>query len=64
MLPGEYVRVTVGIKPETIAQAKRMSGQINRSVGGNTGSSYGQSRPLGGHSPVGGYVDDQRLYDF
>ena len=27
--PGQFVRVTVGIKPETIAQAQRMSGQIN-----------------------------------
>ena len=62
--PGEYVRVTVGIKPETIAQAQRMSGQINRPVGGSAGSSYRQPSPSGGHSPVGGYVDDKRLLDF
>lgn len=62
--PGQLVRVTVGIKPESTAQSQRMSGQINRPSGGSTGSTYGEPRPVGGHSHVEGYVDDKRLYSF
>ena len=62
--PGEYVRVTVGIKPETIAQARKMSGQINRSPGSGASNGYVKPQPSGSLNNMGGYSDDQRLYDF
>lgn len=62
--PGQFVRVTVGIKPETISQARRMSGQINQSSNQRPGNNPNKTRPSGQLNNVGGYSDDSRLFDF
>ena len=62
--PGKFVRVTVGIKPETIAQTRQMSGQINRSPGSGASNGYVKPQPSGSLNNMGGYSDDRRLYDF
>ena len=62
--PGKFVRVTVGIKPETIRQAERMSQQVNGSAGSSTQGRYGSNRPNGPLNNMDGYSDEQRIYNF
>lgn len=62
--PGQFVRVTAGIKPETIRQAERMSQQINRPRGSSPQGQTGSNRPIGPLNNMGGYSDDQRIYGF
>ena len=62
--PGQFVRVTVGIKPETIRQAERMSQQINSSAGSSAQDRYGSNRSNGPLNNMDGYSDDQRIYNF
>ena len=62
--PGQFVRVTVGIKPETVAQARQMSDEINRSPAGGAGNGYIKPQPRGALNNMGGYSDDRRIYDF
>ena len=62
--PGQFVRVTVGIKPETIAQARQMSDQINRTPGNGAGDVFVKPQPSGSLNNLGGYSDDSKIYDF
>ena len=62
--PGQFVRVTVGIKPETIAQARQMSSQINRTPNSGANNGFIKPQPRGSLNNIGGYSDDSRIYDF
>ena len=62
--PGKFVRVTVGIKPETISQARQMSAQIKRSPESEARDKFLKSQPSGPLNNMNGYSDDKRLYDF
>ena len=62
--PGQYVRVTVGIKPETIAQAGQISDQINQKPGNGTTNRFIKPQPRGSLNNMGGYSNDSRIYDF
>jgi len=71
---GQFVRVSVGLKPETIAQAERLSGDISTSIG--VQPAPGAPRPPTGRSPplaappvqapsgVGGHSNTERLNRF
>ncbi len=63
--PGQFVRVTVGIKPETINQALLLTNQINNRDGGyisipSINDGINNTPPTN----VGGYSDDSRIFDF
>ena len=62
--PGQFVRVTVGIKPETIAQARQLSGQINRTTGSRADDEFLNNQPNGALNNMDGYNDDSRIYGF
>jgi hypothetical protein len=77
--PGRELRVSVGLKPETIAQAEGLSGQVQRSLTsqpapgsrqtvapGGTGSAPQAATPGAPSGPnrVPGYSDTQRLNRF
>ena len=59
--PGKYVRVTVGIKPETTSQAERLSRQIkgNESIDEQNNTKY--NSPL---NNINGYSHSERLDNF
>ncbi len=68
--PGREIRVTVGMKPETIAAAGKLNNSIQNSGGqtnqslqsnGQSASPSGQTMPL---TPVPGYNDNQRINKF
>lgn len=75
--PGREMRVSVGLKPETIAQAEGLSSQVRRSVANQPSPSVGNLPPASptttpppapgtalGPNRVPGYSDTQRLNRF
>ncbi|KGG14960.1 MULTISPECIES: hypothetical protein [unclassified Prochlorococcus] len=59
--PGKFVMVTVGIKPQTISNAKRLSNNLR---GTADLTSDGSSSNSGGFTNIDGYSNTDRFNDF
>ena len=62
--PGKFVRVTVGVSPETIDTSRRLSSQMNEPVNRNSKNGYIEPQSGGKLNNVNGYSDYQRIYNF
>ena len=62
--PGKFVRVTVGVSPETIDTSRRLSSQMNEPVNRNSKNGYIKPQSGGKLNNVNGYSDYQRIYNF
>ena len=59
--PGKFVMVTVGIKPRTIANARKLSNNLKGRSGNSSGSSSSGST---GYTNIDGYSNTDRLDNF
>jgi hypothetical protein len=66
--PGKFAMVTVGIKPETIAAAERLSNSMEKSLNSSPSTKSGDdtstSTGTGGLTPMEGSSDTSNLNDF
>ena len=59
--PGKVLRVTIGIKPETIAAAEKLKGSMQKSSNSNKSNRFSNS---GGLNNMEGYSNTDRLNSF